>query len=266
MAPVPVAVDANNKSGETSKDDRSGGHGFENVGTAARQDNIVHWGGACSPRGLPWQARGDESSVLANLKDSMVKGQGGQVCSVDDVDGASSETSVKEGAVSVNFKVSAEVKVQRLRVHWTDEVDGPNDKASADEHMTRTDAVPMKVRGLLKQALGRSRARKWLFNEGLESQGPLTTHKICTIGSMFSKILKEEGADELRVRSETMRLYRLLNEEMLRRSKDDSAKAAAGDLGGVEGPPQKVKEPEPEGRHSLITATVTWLQWYFRIA
>mmetsp|Transcript_98588 Transcript_98588/g.274313 ORF Transcript_98588/g.274313 Transcript_98588/m.274313 type:complete len:279 (-) Transcript_98588:276-1112(-) len=241
---------------EMSWDGGADRHCAENVDPVAIEDSGVHVDGVSASEGQSRQPSGDESSMPADLKDRAEQGTEDRERRAGDAGDERHKMPVTKSAV----------KGKQRRVHWTDDVkDGPVDESPANAV-----ALPLAIRAKFKQAVGRGKARQWLFDEVLNNpqlSQLLASTSICEIAVAFGKVRKEECADKGKVSREVSQVYGLLS-ELHRRCAEDTAKAAAGSMGGVAETPLKAKEPVTEVRMSLGVATVaivhTWLAWYFR--
>jgi len=164
-----------------------------------------------------------------------------------------------EGGSSASADLAG--KRKQLRVRWADDVgDAP---ASAD-------AAPPTLRGLLKKALGRSKARRWLLSLALVTDGNCEEW-LHDVAATFAALRIEEGASMDQVKAELLALTSVLIQgvDISSHCKGYRTEASGGVSGARKGPQRmdtKGKKPKPEDEISLITATVTvvqeWFQWY----
>uniref|UniRef100_A0A7S0FVM5 Uncharacterized protein n=1 Tax=Pyrodinium bahamense TaxID=73915 RepID=A0A7S0FVM5_9DINO len=252
---------------ETSGDDSSDMHGTQNEEQdSIRQPGLCH-DDVHHHQGHAWQATGDESSGHADAKglkvqgteDLKVQGKEDHVPCVGGVSDASGKMSVNESTVSADVEAPGEVKSKKHRVRWADDVNDTGSNAPSDQALANPDALSAAARGMLKQKLGHSKARRWLMSGALEGQEPMDFDRLYMIAVVFQAVRREEGAAELTIFHELSLIDNVLRQEMQRCTERKWAEAAA-----------KRAEWRKAQCEILRSKVRSWVRWYtlslFRMA
>eukprot|EP00418_Pyrodinium_bahamense_P078859 CAMPEP_0179051012 /NCGR_PEP_ID=MMETSP0796-20121207/21028_1 /TAXON_ID=73915 /ORGANISM="Pyrodinium bahamense, Strain pbaha01" /LENGTH=242 /DNA_ID=CAMNT_0020747545 /DNA_START=64 /DNA_END=792 /DNA_ORIENTATION=+ len=210
--------------------------------TAECRQHRVQWADACDTSSS--ETSGDDTGS-AVMKGSIVK--------------------PKQHRVHWGGSETSEVKRKQLHVHWAEDVSSVSSDGCVDEGALS--------RGLLKKALGRSRARQWLLSQELQMEGDIDPVWFREIAATFAALRVEEGADRETVKGELLQIGQALTQSLIQ-GQDSSCRGrkgkAAGGISDARKEPRQAdangQEPEPEDEISLSTATVAaareWFQWY----
>uniref|UniRef100_A0A7S0A1Y8 Uncharacterized protein n=1 Tax=Pyrodinium bahamense TaxID=73915 RepID=A0A7S0A1Y8_9DINO len=206
---------------ETSGDDSSDSHGAKNKDAVDMQELIQgsyheHPGDAQHLQGHARQTTGDEGAVHADVKELKVQGQEDRVPCTGEVNDARSKISMNEITVNTDLE-SPKAKGKKRCVSWADEPSDDSGNACGDKSADNADSVPVSARGLLKQKLGRSKARQWLLSKALQGDGRVEPEMTIAIIIAFRRIREEEGAGDVEIYKETSKIIEVLTPDLFSR-------------------------------------------------